>query len=378
MKIALIANYKADRQESMLRYADLLARELHARGHAVRVVAPPVALLRLFGESSKLAKWIAYVDKYLLAPPVLWWRTRGTDVVHVCDHSNSMYLGWAGSGKRLITCHDTLAIQAAQGRFAGVRVGSTGRVLQRWIARGLVRAPFVICVSRKTQLDLQELAEAGHAPQSVVIHNPLNWSFHPVGREAAATLLRSRNVVCSASFFMHVGSNSWYKNRPAVVRIFAALKNTPEFAASSLLLVGKTPDPDLLETIAASGVQQSIFILDRASNEDLRALYSGAEALLFPSREEGFGWPIIEAQACGCVVVTSDREPMREIGAPAAIFIDPDTPEQAAHTIAAAHPRFAALRSAGLENVERFAVGIAMDAYESAYRSVISGSVISG
>ena len=49
------------------------------------------------------------------------------------------------------------------------------------------------------------------------------------------------------------------------------------------------------------------------SDEMLNSLYIGAECMLFPSLHEGFGWPIIEARALGCPVVTSNRPPMCEI-----------------------------------------------------------------
>ena len=61
--------------------------------------------------------------------------------------------------------------------------------------------------------------------------------------------------------------------------------------------------------------------------EDLRALYSAAAALLFPSWLEGFGWPVLEALACGCPVITTDREPMREVGGNAAVYV-PACPSQ--------------------------------------------------
>ena len=58
-------------------------------------------------------------------------------------------------------------------------------------------------------------------------------------------------------------------------------------------------------------------------------------AFIFPSLCEGFGWPIIEAQACNALVFTSNREPMTEVGGDAAIYIDPEAPDQAASIITA-------------------------------------------
>ena len=54
--------------------------------------------------------------------------------------------------------------------------------------------------------------------------------------------------------------------------------------------------------------------------------------MLFPSFQEGLGWPILEAQACGCPVATSGRSPMNEVGGDAAIYIDPDSPASADNT----------------------------------------------
>jgi glycosyltransferase involved in cell wall biosynthesis len=70
--------------------------------------------------------------------------------------------------------------------------------------------------------------------------------------------------------------------------------------------------------------------------EQLRALYTGAPALLFPSLEEGFGWLILEAQACGCPVITIARPPMTEAAGGAAILINP---EEVAGAAAEIHTR---------------------------------------
>jgi len=90
--------------------------------------------------------------------------------------------------------------------------------------------------------------------------------------------------------------------------------------------------------------------------------------LLFPSLYEGFGWPIVEAQSCGCMVVTSNREPMQEVAGGAAILVDPEQPEEAAAGIAAGWPRRDALRAAGLLNVQRFGRQEIMGGYEMFFK----------
>ena len=370
MKVLLISNYLPDEQESMLRYARLVHGELNKRGVEAEIVYPPAVLTRLTGRSGALGKWVAYVDKYLLAPSVLRRAAKKVDVVHVCDHSNSMYLKCAGNKPSLITCHDLLAVFAAEGRFPGIHVGGTGKRLQRWIASGLKRARVIVCVSHKTAEDTQELIGESTAKLAVVPHS-LNWPYHPVNQTETDAVLRKRGLAAGARYVLHVGSNSWYKNRPAVVKIFAALKQNAQFAETKLLLAGKPWDEELSAAVEVSGCVRDIVQVGDVSNEELRALYSGAQLFLFPSREEGFGWPILEAQACGCLVATTNHAPMTEVAGDGAILIDPLQPEAAARAILEALPEDQAIRERGLKNAATFTMDRSMKGLLEAYRSAI-------
>ena len=123
---------------------------------------------------------------------------------------------------------------------------------------------------------------------------------------------------------------------------------------------------------AESNLHNWIVEARSVSDSTLNGLYSGAAALLFPSREEGFGWPIIEAQACGCPVITTKRPPMTEIAGDAAFFIDPSEPQLAAQTIRDQWSGRARLRESGFRNIERFSPDAMLDAYCSAYQSIVS------
>ncbi|HKO20240.1 MAG TPA: glycosyltransferase, partial [Acidobacteriaceae bacterium] len=120
----------------MSRYAEMLRRNLAARGHLVEVIRPGA----VFGRRARkplLRKWLAYIDKYLLFPMKLRNAVQGFDLVHICDQSNSMYLPHVGSVPSSITCHDLLAIGSAQGKFPEQQVSASGKILQRWILRNL-------------------------------------------------------------------------------------------------------------------------------------------------------------------------------------------------------------------------------------------------
>ena len=90
MRIVLLANYEPDAQQSMLRFGAMLEAGLTARGHEVRVVRPR----KVFGRraSGGLAKWLGYLDKYVVFPRALRLHAADADVVHVVDHSNALYV----------------------------------------------------------------------------------------------------------------------------------------------------------------------------------------------------------------------------------------------------------------------------------------------
>jgi glycosyltransferase involved in cell wall biosynthesis len=94
--------------------------------------------------------------------------------------------------------------------------------------------------------------------------------------------------------------------------------------------------------------------------------------LLFPSLDEGFGWPIIEAQACGCPVLTSGRPPMDEVGGAAAVYVNPENPEAAAAAAILALNKAADLREASLQNAARFSSSAMIEGYLSLYEKVCS------
>ena len=99
-------------------------------GHSVRVVRPEVRLGRLRVTASELGKWLGYIDKLILFPADLRNASKAVDVVHICDHSNSLYTKHCGSTPCVVTCHDLIAVRAARGDFPQVRTRWSGRKFQ--------------------------------------------------------------------------------------------------------------------------------------------------------------------------------------------------------------------------------------------------------
>lgn len=321
-----------------------------------------------FAPSGRAAKWLGYVDKFVVFPFKLASIAARSDVVHICDQSNALYCRFTGPVPTLLTCHDLLAVRAAAGEFAAHRPGAPGRVLQWLIRTSLRRADHIVCVSEATAADVERLIPG--VPTSV-IENPIRDMHRAAPNDVDACI--SQLGLRRGAYFLHIGGNQWYKNRAGVVAMFAALRARPELAGHRLVLAGKPLPAELVRQIDAFGVAGQITHIRGPSDAQLSALYAGAEALLFPSLAEGFGWPIIEAQAVGCPVVTSNRPPMRDIaGTAGAILVDPEQPDAAAQAYVAARDELHRYRRAGHQNIARFARDDAAARYRALLFSLVS------
>jgi glycosyltransferase involved in cell wall biosynthesis len=365
MKILLVGNYENDGQESMQRFAAAMELGLKEFGHEVRLIKPRAFLGRLLRSGKGLGKWLGYVDKFGAFPFVLESEARWADVVHICDQGNAFYTKHLRSVPHLVTCHDVLAIRSALGEIPHNRSGWSGKQLQRLILKGLTRAQQIACVSDATRNDLLRIA-AIPEHRAFRVYNSLNYPYSPMDYQEAACRLSSIGVDPSQPFFLHVGGNQWYKNRLGVLQIFCCLRRLRLDRTFNLIMVGKPWTEDMRRFVVEHAMGGVTFELTDVPGEDLRALYSTATMMLFPSLQEGFGWPILEAQACGCPVATSGRAPMDEIGGNAALYIDPNNPESAAIGLKEALNRLTEMREAGLSNAARFSSGM-IQSYLSLY-----------
>jgi glycosyltransferase involved in cell wall biosynthesis len=369
MKILLIGNYLNDRQESMQRFAAFMVQGITEAGHEVRLLRPRSVGGQLWTSAEGVGKWLGYGDKFALFPLVLRRAVKNADVVHVCDHSSAIYTRYLQSVPHVVTCHDLLGIRSALGEVPQNPTRWTGRKLQRLILNGLTRAQHIACVSDATRRDLLRLAEISQMRVSRV-YNSLHYPYSPMATYEANLRLRKLSVDPSQPFILHVGGNQWYKNRVGVLRIFSALLKVSKGCALKLVMVGERWNKEMRNFVTENRMSDRAMELTGVANEDLRALYSTATMMLFPSLYEGFGWPIVEAQACGCPVVTSSNSPMDEVGGDAAIYIDPKVPESAAAILKQALERVSCMRQPSILNAARFCSGM-IDGYLSLYDRVL-------
>ncbi|MDB6120345.1 MAG: glycosyl transferase family 1 [Verrucomicrobiaceae bacterium] len=327
--VVLVGNHTEDRLLSMERYARMLYNGLTARHVRVLLIHPTAWVENWSPLPAWAKKYARYLDKYFLSPlrwPGLLHKIRrgGPVIVHVTDQGNGLYLPWLRGFPCVVTNHDLLAIRAALGEFPRQYRRRARGWGQRAILKSLTLAETVVCVSEQSLEDGRRLLDADKQRFFKVL-NAVETSPN-----SGVPLTRPADL--PESYVLHVGGSSWYKNRVGVLRIYAAMRrrapNSP-----ALVLVGDALN--LVEThfMEELGITETVIVRQRPPDSYVMAAYAGAEALIFPSIAEGFGWPILEAMAAGCPVFTSNRAPMTEVGGSVAEYIDPENPEAAATLI---------------------------------------------
>jgi glycosyltransferase involved in cell wall biosynthesis len=185
--------------------------------------------------------------------------------------------------------------------------------------RSARRAAHVITVSEASR---QDICTVMNIPSGriTVTGEALPESF----RETATTPvtdIRSKFGI-TGEYFLAMGA---YEKRKNIPLLFKALKESAN-QQDQLVLVGA-------ENLRASGYDHEIkelglsgrvILLPFVDDADLKGLYAGTTAFLFPTRKEGFGLPILEAMTCGAPVISSDIPASRETAGEAAEFLSPD------------------------------------------------------
>lgn len=372
MKVLLVGNYPFDGSTSMHIWSQALLRELRQLHVDVELISPRPRFGKIKPSVHGVGKWLGYIDRFVIFPRALRAAAAQADIVHLCDHGGAMYAPMIEKefqGKPVVvTCHDMIAVRSARGELPGLRSSAFGKILQRWICHGLKHATRVACVSRATFDDARRVLKDDE--NLCVVLNGLNYPFQPLAPDEADRRLAGL-VSVRVPFVLHLGSNASYKNREGVLRVFA--KAAPE-TDLQLVIAGEALNQNLARLARELQIQNRIVQVVMPDTALIEALYNRALCLLFPSRYEGFGWPPIEAQACGCPVVASDIPPLAEVLGQSAILkpIDDEAGMADAIRRLVRDREFRdELRQSGLINVRtRFQTSRMMGEYVSLYSAL--------
>ncbi|OGE15169.1 hypothetical protein A3F00_03690 [Candidatus Daviesbacteria bacterium RIFCSPHIGHO2_12_FULL_37_11] len=240
----------------------------------------------------------------------------------------------------------------------------------------LKSATKLIAVSNATKKDL--VKKIGIDPKKIeVIYEGYDENlFKPVKNDILVNSLKEFDLV-AGKYFLFIGTIQPRKNLERLIKAFSSVissgtRNLKIKKAKSrdlsliarddnskLVLVGSRGwlSDSIYKLPAKLGIEDKVKFLGRVEDKDLPALYSGAIALTFPSLFEGFGLPILEAQACGCPVLTSSTSSMPEIAGKGAIYVNPHSLDDIIRGMSRVKSQESRVKlvRAGFENVKRFA-----------------------
>lgn len=310
MRIALDASHVFDRSPTGVSvYSRRLLQELLA-------LEPDAHLLlayraNRFGRAMLAPKPAGNSTRVLLEPfsTPLWAGQAGL------FHGLNQRLPEIAFPKRVVTFHD-LFVMTAEYSDADFR-----RRFSEQAREAVKRADHVVAVSQHTAGHVAELLGFPETKISVIPHGVDSPARVP--REKEQDFRRRFNI--QDPFFLSVGSIQTRKNTERIVQAFELLDGT-----ATLVLAGGQGfgAQATLARIESSPAKDRIRLLGYVDDADRQLLYQSATALVFPSLDEGFGIPILEAMAAGLPVVASNRSALPEVAGDAAVLVDPFSIEE--------------------------------------------------
>jgi len=228
-------------------------------------------------------------------------------------------------GPLVVTLHDLTPLVAP-----GVMPSAVRRAAYRaWNARAARLADRVVVPSRSTAADVDRFFPAARGNLAVTAEAADDFASGPRG-----PLTGMLAHLASPPYLLSMGNTKPHKDLPTLLRAFARL--TPPQPDLRLLLVGAEPTGYLGAVLAGvpPDVRARVAFTGRVSDAELRALYAGASAFVFPSRYEGFGLPPLEAMALGAPVVCANVASLPEVVGDAALLFPAGDVAALARTLA--------------------------------------------
>lgn len=254
--------------------------------------------------------------------------TSGADVFFSMDSRLPLCPLW--SRKMVVVMHDIQILRhlAAPAQFPIDAPWATLKYFSLGMSKALRTADTIIAVSQFTANELVSFSGVRHDRIRVIPNGIDHERFHPPGDSSRLEEVRRRYNLPPA-FYLFVGQPTKQKNLRLVIESYASGSLRAEFRLPVVVTCNLRRSAlfeDTLAHIEQAGLSGVFQFTGYVREEDLPLIYAAAQALLYPSRYEGFGLPPVEAMACGTPVVCSNRTSLPEVVGDAALMVDPEQP----------------------------------------------------
>jgi glycosyltransferase involved in cell wall biosynthesis len=298
------------------------------------------------------------------------WYARRSRLNLIHDPTGTAPLSLAKAG-RLTTIHDMVP-------FIYPRTSTIldWLVYRVWQPQMACRLDGIITVSQQSKKDILFYLEV--KPERImVIPEAANPKFQPLAQEYFLPALKRYGI--ETPYILYVGSLEPRKNLLRLLEGYSQLRSWSD--KWSLVIVGARnfwKSSPVVKEVKELGLKSYVRFTGYVPDEDLPAIYSGADLFVFPSIYEGFGLPVLEAMACGIPVVTSNTSSLPEVAGDAALLVDPYSVDE----IAAAMRRVlcdpdvaAELCAKGLQRAKQFSWERTARETIAVYEKVLNGEL---
>jgi glycosyltransferase involved in cell wall biosynthesis len=307
MKIRLFRAFPDPYRQSMTIYADQLLKGLRQIGKTAEDFIPKPLFLK---------PPLRYFSQYIHYPAAAAFHQ--SDVNHITDHVYSHLVCALDPKRTVITFHDAIWLK--------YRKNASG-LTQKMNLSGLRKAAAVICDSEASKRGLLEYVSKPEGRVEVIFPGLDPVFKNTQGRPERAPLGLAEGTV----YLLYVGHTASYKNIDGVLKTFALVRH--KIKNAKLIRVGTAFTSEQTALAQKLGVQNDILFKNSLSKAQLVQIYRVSDFLLFPSYDEGFGFPALEAMASDLPVIASDRGSLPEVVASGGVLRKPDDHEGMAEAI---------------------------------------------
>jgi len=358
IKVNLFKNYQGDNQISMLIYGDKLEQYLKlgfSKDCSIEVYSPQYSkLAKTFNGFLLAKKMFSYWKRFVEYPYIASKVKNGVN--HIVDHNSSYLINYLDPEKTVVTCHDLIFFRLNSRQQECTKFIRAREKVRKYTTSGLLKARKIIADSENTKKDIIELT--GRNPDDIsVIYPGVNSCFYKITDEK---LLEFQKIKLGVNFpfvILHVGENSSYKNIEGILYSLEIILSRKLYNNIHFVKVGKDFTSKQYNLIQKLKLINNVHYLGILNNETLALIYNLSNVLVFPSWYEGFGWPPLEAMACGIPVVCSNEGSLKEIVDDAACIIKPEDYERIANAVCRLINDFDfrnKIIKRGFENAKRF------------------------
>jgi len=235
------------------------------------------------------------------------------DLYHITNQNISNMNYYKNIRSAVITVHDI--------HFITCPSYLTQKLSGTLIYKGIKNCKFIISISKSTKRDIIQYLKIPSDKIKVIYHG-IDRTFRPLKESDLSYIYRELNLDNRYKYILHVGADTLRKNFATLLKAIRKLVDNYNLKNIKLIKIGKINN-NTRNLIGSLNLEQYVKVVYFVPEEDLVKFYNLAEVFVFPSLQEGFGFPVLEAMACGCPVITSNTSSLPEVVGDAGIMIDP-------------------------------------------------------